>query len=86
MTGTKTHRGREHDREYHDYSTPANPHFAELCAMSLSMWTAGGDPQEIADWLESKQDGCVVNVSNQVHALRGLESYRSSNPFSLVAL
>lgn len=64
------------DREWHDYSIPADPHFAELCAMSIAMWTAGSTPEDIATWLESKQYGCIVNLRDQLFAVRGLKPYR----------
>lgn len=72
----KPRMGREFDREWHDYSIPADPYFAELCAMSISMWTAGSNPQDITTWLETKQDGCVVNLSDQLFAIHGLKPYR----------
>jgi hypothetical protein len=75
-TPIEAHRQREYDREWHDTSTPANPRFAFLCAQSLVMWTAGADPKEIAEWLETQQDGCVVNLQDQIFAIRGLPPYK----------
>ena len=69
-------RSREMDREWHDYSTPADPVFAMLCAQSLVMWMAGAEPDDIADWLVTRQDGCIVNLREQVLAVRGLKKYR----------
>jgi hypothetical protein len=75
-------KGREYDREWHDYSVPADPVFAMLCAQSLVMWMAGADPQDIATWLESKRGGCIVNLNDQLFAVRGLPPYRHSNPLN----
>jgi hypothetical protein len=69
-------RGRECDREWHDTSIPAHPKFAMLCAQSILMWTSGADPQEIADWLETKQGDCPVSLRDQIFAVRGLGPYR----------
>ena len=71
--------GRECDREWHDYSIPANPQYAMLCAQSVTMWTAGAEPEEIARWLESKQDGCPVDLRDLAFAIRGLKPYRGGS-------
>lgn len=54
----------------------SNPHFAMLCAQSIAIWMAGAKPEDIATWLESKRDGCVVNLDAQIYAVRGLPLYR----------
>lgn len=59
-----------------DRSVPADSHFAMLCSKSLTMWMAGAHPEKIAEWLETKQDGCIVNLADQVFAVRGLKPYR----------
>jgi len=82
VTEDSQRRSREMDREWHDYSTPADPHFAMLCAKSIAMWMAGADPQDIAAWLETRQQGCIVNLNDQLFAVRGLPPYRHSNPLS----
>ncbi len=53
----------------------ADPRFSTLCAKSITMWMAGADPQEIADWLQSQQHTCTVDLSDQVAAVRGLHMY-----------
>lgn len=76
--------GREYDREWHDYSTPADPRYAELCAMSLTMWTAGADPREIAEWLDTQRHTCPVSLDSQIAAVRGLAPYHRSSPIEPV--
>jgi hypothetical protein len=61
---------------WRDTTIPAHPTFAMLCAQSLVMWTAGADPEEIAEWLENHREDCPVPLDDQIFAVRGLKPYR----------